>query len=84
MVGTKAISNADFARRVGVHFTMASRLRNGHRVPSPQTLLSIRDSFGLSPNEVDAMLQACITQESFGAWARQHLFEDPIDLALSK
>jgi transcriptional regulator with XRE-family HTH domain len=84
MVGSKAVSNADFARRVGVHFTMASRLRNGHRVPSPYTLIKIREAFGLTPLEVDEMLQSCETDQQFGTWAREHLFEDPIDLALAK
>jgi transcriptional regulator with XRE-family HTH domain len=74
----KATSNTDFGRRVGVHFTMASRLRNGHRVPSPQTMLAIRKAFDLSPVEVDAMVQAADTPDTFGAWARANLFEEAV------
>jgi transcriptional regulator with XRE-family HTH domain len=80
----KATSNADFARLVGVHFTMASRLRNGHRIPSPQTMLAIRDAFKLTPQEVNEMVDACSSQEQFGSWCRWRLFEEPADLLAPK
>jgi transcriptional regulator with XRE-family HTH domain len=74
----KATSNTDFGRRVGVHFTMASRLRNGHRVPSPQTMLAIKKAFSLTADEVNAMLEAADTPDTFGVWARANLFEEAV------
>lgn len=76
----KATSNADFARLVGVHFTMASRLRNGHRVPSPLTMIAIRRAFKLTDQEVVEMLEAACSPDAFGQWARTHLFEEHIDI----
>lgn len=73
----KATSNTDFARRVGVHYTMASRLRNGRRVPSAATLTSIKRAFGIHGADSDAMMLALEEgQESFGKWLRENVFED--------
>jgi transcriptional regulator with XRE-family HTH domain len=41
------MTNEDFAKRVGCHFTMASRLRNGDRLPSVKTLIKISTEFNV-------------------------------------
>jgi transcriptional regulator with XRE-family HTH domain len=71
----RAHSNADFGARIGLHFTMASRLRNGKRAPSSMTLAAIQDAFELTPEETHAMLQAAITPETFGDWVRANLYD---------
>lgn len=40
-----AITNPEFARRVGCHFTMASRLLNGHRLPGIDLMERISAEF---------------------------------------
>lgn len=44
------VSNNEFARRVGCHYTMASRLRSGQRLPSAALLTRISREFGI-PSE---------------------------------
>lgn len=41
------MTNEEFAQRVGCHFTMASRMKNGERLPSVKTLVRISDEFNL-------------------------------------
>lgn len=71
----KAASNTDFARRVGVHYTMASRIRNGKRMPSSHTLSSMQVAFGVQDGDLRSMMKAIEGgQDTFGAWVREHLF----------
>ena len=71
----RAVSNTDFARRVGVHYTMASRLRNGKRMPSSHTLSSICSAFNLRGADQEAMMRAVEAgQTEFGRWVREQLF----------
>lgn len=72
----KATSNADFGRRVGVHYTYASRLRNGQRIPSSHTINAIRTAFELDEHMTSEMIQAAQTAEGFGDWISEHLFEE--------
>lgn len=72
---TQAASNTDFARRVGVHYTMASRIRNGKRMPSSHTLSCIQVAFDIQGDALTAMMQAVEGgQVTFGAWVRETLF----------
>lgn len=48
------ISNYEFGRRVGYHHTMASRIRNGNRLPSVEKLTVIKEEFGLNLDELVA------------------------------
>ena len=77
----KAVSNADFARRVGIHYTMASRLRNGHRMPSSGLLSAIVEAFHVEGDELGVMHAALGGgPDTFGAWIRDCLYvEDPVD-----
>jgi transcriptional regulator with XRE-family HTH domain len=72
----KATSNADFGRRVGIHYTYASRLRNGQRVPSSHTINAIRNAFDLDEHMTSEMIQAAASAEGFGEWISEHLFEE--------
>lgn len=72
----KATSNTDFARRVGIHYTMASRIRNGKRMPSAGTLSSVIEAFQIKGKKLDDLMHAVNEgQESFGVWVRANLFE---------
>lgn len=74
------MSNAEFARRVGCHHTMASRLRNGLRMPSAEMLSRILDAFPLAPEDEKALLVALAHgkgKEEVGRWLREHVFGDP-------
>lgn len=72
----KALSNADFGRRVGIHYTHASRLRNGQRLPSVSVLSSVQDAFQLNDKETSEMLEAARDPEAFGRWIDEHLFDE--------
>ena len=74
------VSNAEFGRAVGVHFTTASRYRNGERVPSTGVAMRIADAYGLDPGEV---LRAIVDgHEAFGHYVRMNIFgpEPAVDL----
>lgn len=71
----RAVSNTDFAKRVGVHYTMASRIRNGRRMPSSHTLSSICSAFNLHGSDQEEMMLAVQEgQSAFGQWVRAKLF----------
>ena len=71
----KAVSNTDFANRVGVHYTFASRLRNGQRVPSMATVTAIREAFELNSKQTTDMMDAIAAGPAdFGYWVNDNLF----------
>lgn len=71
----QATSNTDFARRVGVHYTMASRIRNGKRMPSSKTLSAIQVAFDIKGADLQSMMAAMEGGvEKFSAWVRENLF----------
>ena len=71
----KATSNADFAARVGCHFTMASRIRGGGRLPSAAMLNKIKNAFDLSDHKLaEMMLAHSAGKAAFGQWIRDNLF----------
>lgn len=63
MTGTH-ITNEEFGANVGCDFTMASRLRNGKRLPSRELLESIVSFYHLDANEALAA-----TREGMDAFA---------------
>lgn len=73
-------SNADFSKAVGVHFTTASRYRNGERVPSTGVAMRMAKAYGLDPGEVLAAI--CEGHQAFGHYVRMHIFgpEPAVDL----
>lgn len=81
MPADRATSNANFAARVGCHFTMASRLRGGGRLPSATMLQKIREAFKMDATETAAMFDAHAQgRDAFGEWVSDNLFTDvPVD-----
>lgn len=79
------VTNSEFARRVGCHFTMASKLRNGERLPSGQMLAKIIREFGLRSGAQDEVLAAMADRDSeaMSAALRRHVFraEAPLHAA---
>lgn len=75
----KATSNADFGRRVGIHYTFASRIRNGKRLPSLDTISAIQTEFNLNDKETSDMIHAAAAgPQAFGDWINEHLFEESV------
>lgn len=53
------LSNSELARKLGMTASAASYLRNGHRLPGPQTQRVLVQEFGATYNEInEAMIEA--------------------------
>lgn len=71
------VTNGRFAALVGVHFTMASRYRNGQRIPSTRRLHKIATVFDLPIDQLVAAANAGGAE--FGHYMRIHVFgADPM------
>ncbi|HEV2346431.1 MAG TPA: helix-turn-helix transcriptional regulator [Actinocrinis sp.] len=70
----------EFGKAVDVHFTTASRYRNGERVPSTGVAHRIIQYYNLDPGELLAAIAA--GREAFGHYMRMHVFgpEPAVDL----
>lgn len=69
------ITNTDFADAIGVHFTMASRLRNGDRKPGITTVIRTMQAYQLDPEEVTEWLRAIdLGARQSGSWLRDNVF----------
>jgi len=67
------VTNDEFGAAVGCDFTMASRLRNGARLPSRELLERIVKAYNLDANEaLDASSQG---GHAFAAYLRRTVFE---------
>lgn len=71
------VTNEDFAEAVGIHFTMASRLRNGERMPSVKTLSKIIEVYSLDPQE--ALDHYGKGSKHFSAFLRAKIFDIPTE-----
>lgn len=70
------MTNAEFAKRIGVHFSMASRLRAGKRLPSATILRRIHQEFRVPLKDLmDAHEQG---PKAFGALLRERVFKEGI------
>lgn len=69
------VTNNEFGDRVGCDFTMASRLRNGERLPSRELLERIVAAYGLDGNEALAATRA--GRSAFKEFLRVKVFEHP-------
>lgn len=67
------VSNNEFAKAVGCHYTLSSRLRNGHRRPSVDMLNRIRKAYHLPADEVLSAFEE--GPEEFSKYLRDHVFE---------
>lgn len=74
------VSNASFGLAVGVHFTTASRYRNGEWVPSIDKARKIAHVYGLDLDELTEAMAG--GRETFGHYIRMHVFgpEPAVDL----
>lgn len=74
---TAAVTLEVFSDRVGCHFTTASRLRAGERLPGRRLLRSIVKEYGLDRGAaLDAFTAG---PESFGAFLRENVFKSKAD-----
>ena len=73
MNGTARITNDEFGAKVGCDFTMASRLRNGKRLPSRELLENIVAAYHLDANEALAATRA--GADAFKEFLRVRVFE---------
>ncbi len=73
------MTNQAFAEAVGCNFTMASRLRNGKRLPSFRMFLRIVEAFDLDLQEAAAAYQASSLDhaEPFGRYLTEKVFGSP-------
>lgn len=67
------VTNEEFGARVGCDFTMASRLRNGARLPSRELLERIVTAYSLDANE--ALAATSKGGEVFSEYLRAKIFE---------
>lgn len=76
------MTNQEFADSVGIHFTMASRLRSGDRRPGLSTVIATIRAFSLDCDEIVGWLSA-IEQgpKESGAWLRARIFNEPAEPA---
>ena len=72
---TSTLTNSRFAEAIGIHHTMASRLRNGERSPSIRTVIATQKAFDLSCSDLVDWLEAIDHgPDSSGEWLRKHVF----------
>ena len=71
---TDTVTLEAFADRVGCHFTTASRLRSGERMPSRELLGRIVGRYHLDEKEV-LNLFTTGTSKEFGEYLREHVFK---------
>lgn len=69
------VNNHQFADAVGCNYTMASRLRSGHRMPSANMLARICRAYNL--DEGEALRKHAEGAEALSAWLREKVFDVP-------
>jgi transcriptional regulator with XRE-family HTH domain len=72
-----AVTLEAFSERVDCHFTTASRLRSGDRLPGRKLLGRITKEYHLDPREV--LTAYSDSQEEFGRYLRVHVFKTPTE-----
>lgn len=75
----RRVTNEEFGALVGCDFTMASRLRNGQRLPSRELLERIVLAYGLDGNEALAATRA--GADAFKDYLSAKIFEADQDTA---
>lgn len=69
---TQPMTNKAFGEAAGCDFTMASRLRNGDRLPGIRLMIRISEAFDLPYDDLMAAYQE--GAPAFGAYLRTHVF----------
>ena len=67
------VSKNEFAKAVGCHYTLSSRLRNGHRRPSVDMLNRIRKAYHLDADDILKAYEA--GPKEFSKFLRENIFE---------
>lgn len=70
----ESVSNVEFAERVGIHFSMASKVRHGKRKPSAKLAMRIWKEYDLPADDLWTFLEA--DQEATGKYLRERVFRD--------
>lgn len=65
------MTNAEFGQRIGVGHSMASRIRNGQRLPGTRTLARIHEEFGIDLLDLHDAHRA--GPDAFGALMRERV-----------
>lgn len=66
------VTLTQFAKATGCHFTTASRLRSGTRMPGRELFSTIVKVYDLDPEE--SMRAFAGTRTDFGSYLRKHVF----------
>jgi transcriptional regulator with XRE-family HTH domain len=77
MITKRRVTNEEFGQKVGCDFTMASRLRNGQRLPSRERLEQIVKAYGLDGNE--ALQASAAGPKAFSVYLKAKVFEPEAD-----
>lgn len=73
-----AVTLDAFAAKVGCHFTTASRLKSGERLPGRELLGRIIDAYNLDHREATTIYTSVgDAREAFGAYLRAKIFKAP-------
>ena len=73
-------TNPEFAERAGIAPTTASRIRNGHRVPSRETVQAIIEGFKLTGALQQRCRDAWLTGgDAFARFVQKELFESDVE-----
>jgi transcriptional regulator with XRE-family HTH domain len=72
-----------FADRVGCHFTTASRLKAGQRMPGRQLFGRIVQRYGLDPIEALRVYTGG-SAEQFGAYLREEIFDFEGEMSVNR
>lgn len=68
------MTNREFGQRVGIHHSMASRIRNGQRCPGSAVIEKISTEFGIP---IQTLVKARNKgAEEFGELIRKRIFKD--------
>jgi len=73
MITKRRVTNEEFGQKVGCDFTMASRIRNGQRLPSRVRLEQIVQAYGLDGNE--ALRASAAGPKAFSLYLKAKVFE---------
>lgn len=76
------VSNVDFGRAVGVHFTTASRYRTGDRVPSTKAAQRIAEAYNLDANDLLRAIRD--GGPAFGHYLRMNVFGPELGIDVDK
>jgi transcriptional regulator with XRE-family HTH domain len=72
MATKTGVTNQQFADACGIHYSMSSLLRNGHRLPGADLLHTISKAYGLSLE--DLYVARDKGAKAFGRFLTKHVF----------